>query len=202
MHQFLKDFNFSSYGAYLESDLWASIRSRVMERDQWTCRACRSAGGSCVHHRSYKRRVLEGVDDRMLVTLCRDCHRYIEFFDDGSKIPFCAKDEKEARLSKLVERNLGISLTAFTEAISRSSHVNGRLTRIKMASDKREQPKEESLGSLVKALKASRKENDALRAELSKLRKRISKDTLVKRRLPMISSSPLASRVKRLACCE
>lgn len=64
---------FASYGQYLKSPLWASIRGRLMARGE--CWAC---GGkpSCVHHSSYPLAALAGNDDSVLYALCDRCHEW------------------------------------------------------------------------------------------------------------------------------
>lgn len=66
---------------YLQSEKWRSIRRRVLDRDE-LCRMCGSVA-TTVHHLSYSPRVLDGLDDAQLVSLCADCHRHIEF--DGER---------------------------------------------------------------------------------------------------------------------
>jgi hypothetical protein len=70
------------YENYLKSGLWASIRIRVMNRDGNRCRRCFSEA-NVVHHKSYEDDVMSGDNDAMLVSLCFNCHRFIEF--DGDK---------------------------------------------------------------------------------------------------------------------
>lgn len=79
----LKSIGFSSYRAYLNSELWATIRGRVLSASP-NCRMC---GGEarCVHHRSYDRDTLRGERDSSLTPLCLRCHEKIEFKGDGGK---------------------------------------------------------------------------------------------------------------------
>lgn len=74
---------FSSYEEYLNSDLWAWIRSQLMLDSRSTsCRVCQSTSGLCWHHRDYSVAILAGnfssTNDR-IVRLCGDCHRAIHF---------------------------------------------------------------------------------------------------------------------------
>jgi 5-methylcytosine-specific restriction endonuclease McrA len=77
----LKDLGFDSYRQYLESPLWASIRSEVLARDKKKCVKC---GGRAtqVHHMSYGPKVLSGERIGRLVSVCASCHRAAEFDDD------------------------------------------------------------------------------------------------------------------------
>lgn len=81
----LAELGFASYAAYLKSDLWSGIRQAVLRRDRGQCGACRSTHASQVHHRTYTKAALCGRSLSELVSLCRDCHRCIEFHADGSK---------------------------------------------------------------------------------------------------------------------
>lgn len=79
----LKSMGFSSYDAYLRSDLWLGIRARVLSA-QPTCELC-GQPAECVHHQHYGRKTLEGKTLENLKALCHPCHQYIEFEADGQK---------------------------------------------------------------------------------------------------------------------
>lgn len=86
----LKAIGYPSYPAYLRSDLWASIRQRVLERDQHQCVLCRLKGRNTktatqVHHLIYTTPVLLGHQLERLVSLCGGCHRRIELFRGDKK---------------------------------------------------------------------------------------------------------------------
>jgi hypothetical protein len=51
------------------------------------CEACGSTG-QCVHHLDYSKLSLLGKKPWKLVVLCNDCHKRIEFKEDGSKRNF------------------------------------------------------------------------------------------------------------------
>jgi hypothetical protein len=81
----LRAMGFASYKEYLRSDLWRSIRARVLEAHP-DCFAC---GGTAtqVHHRTYRKKDLEGRDLRKLFAVCASCHERCEFRDgDGEKL--------------------------------------------------------------------------------------------------------------------
>ena len=73
----LRRLGFRSYGEYLRSDLWKSIRERVLA-DNWYCQRCDDRPAEQVHHRAYDPVTLSGKDLRSLTALCRGCHRTAE----------------------------------------------------------------------------------------------------------------------------
>lgn len=77
---------FESYDAYLRSDLWYSIRRKVLCRDSYGCVLCDEAATQ-VHHQDYSMDVLKGKDLAPLHSLCNECHDRIEFFVDRTKRP-------------------------------------------------------------------------------------------------------------------
>lgn len=68
---------FATYAEYLASDLWASIRTRVLTRDRYICRRC---GGRAwqVHHRRYVMKAMDGTNLGLLISVCGDCHQRAE----------------------------------------------------------------------------------------------------------------------------
>lgn len=95
-----------SYYQYLESDLWRSIRECVLKRDGGKCRCC-GRPTRTVHHKSYDRVVLDGKKDEELISLCTDCHKAIEFNDDGSGRPKKnGLKEANAKLRKMLTKGI------------------------------------------------------------------------------------------------
>lgn len=93
----LRGMGFPSYAAYLASELWASIRERVLERDGRQCRLC-PREASQVHHTTYTREVLLGRELKWLAAICGGCHRYIEFDrETGTKRPAAEVAERYRR---------------------------------------------------------------------------------------------------------
>ncbi|WP_126223490.1 hypothetical protein [Burkholderia ambifaria] len=88
----LLSMGYRDYDNYLSRALWKKIKQRVLERDDWTCRRC-NGKAELVHHRSYSREVLEGLDDSMLAAVCDGCHHVVEFRDDGARRATVEKDE-------------------------------------------------------------------------------------------------------------
>ncbi len=79
----LSGMGFLSYAEYLSSDLWWSIRRRVLLRAS-SCVMCQNAATQ-VHHVDYTRGNLTGADSHLMVPICRPCHKRIEFGDGGRK---------------------------------------------------------------------------------------------------------------------
>ena len=62
---------------YLETPEWRAQRNRVLTRDSHTCQICgKSDGEMNVHHICYIHPLSE-MNDRDLITLCRDCHQKV-----------------------------------------------------------------------------------------------------------------------------
>ena len=72
--QTLRSLGFNSYPQYLRSDLWLSIKRRVMERDGYECGLC-LARGRVVHHLKYNEETVKGETLDWLLTLCTKCHK-------------------------------------------------------------------------------------------------------------------------------
>jgi 5-methylcytosine-specific restriction endonuclease McrA len=86
----------TGYEAYLQTELWETIRSRILKRDHNLCVRC-GDWATQVHHRNYKRRTMCGGDDKALVSLCAICHRNISVKPSGQK----RRRSQQERLLKL-----------------------------------------------------------------------------------------------------
>lgn len=86
-----------NYKAYLKTDLWATIRARVMKRDAHTCRICGEAATQ-VHHTNYTRAVLTGRCLVALFAICGGCHKFVEFRMDGGKAHLMMDVRRRIRL--------------------------------------------------------------------------------------------------------
>lgn len=80
-NQLLLTLGFSSYPEYLRSSLWRSIRLKRLKK---RCSLCPNPAAQ-LHHLSYSKEVLLGLDGSKLVSLCRVCHNLIEFDHEGRK---------------------------------------------------------------------------------------------------------------------
>lgn len=74
----------SNYRRYIAGEKWQEIRLRVLSRDGFKCQMCLKKANQ-VHHKSYDKDVLDGNRDDQLVSICRSCHKYIEFDKNGKK---------------------------------------------------------------------------------------------------------------------
>lgn len=76
------------YQQYLLSDTWKSKRVRVLQRDDYSCRACANAKAVEVHHKSY----LNIGDEPLfeLISVCKACHLQLH-----QSSPFLRQHESE-----------------------------------------------------------------------------------------------------------
>ncbi len=79
----LRKLGFKSYPAYLKSDLWKDIKSRLLGADV-RCVVCEQ-DAETLHHRDYNYHTLSGKDCSTLEPICFQCHRLIEFYIGGEK---------------------------------------------------------------------------------------------------------------------
>ena len=72
---------FASYRDYLHSSAWKAIRGAKLA----VCPRCEICGdkAQCVHHQSYNKKTLVGLNEKGLVSLCNSCHKKAEFGPDG-----------------------------------------------------------------------------------------------------------------------
>lgn len=81
----LAEMGFPTYLDYLRSPLYRSIRARIFK----VCDRCVCGKPATeLHHRSYKRRYLEGRGKihKFITPVCREHHESIEF-DEAGKLP-------------------------------------------------------------------------------------------------------------------
>ena len=91
---------FIDYRAYLKSELWKSIRERLLS-ERPDCEVC-GHPTACGHHLSYSLRTLGGDSLTQLASLCESCHKRIEFREDGRKRSF---SQAHATAKKLLKRS-------------------------------------------------------------------------------------------------
>lgn len=75
----------ANYRAYLASPLWAEHRLKVLRRDRFKCQGCADPASE-VHHFRYTRKTLAGKATYWMIAICRDCHQFIEFDEQGQKV--------------------------------------------------------------------------------------------------------------------
>lgn len=82
----LRRWGYPSYGAYLASELWASIRERALAKWGRACWCCgRDDAPVQVHHLSYTKGNLSGRHIRGLRPVCAGCHVEVEFVEIGGR---------------------------------------------------------------------------------------------------------------------
>ena len=92
----LSSLNFDSYKEYLSSELWHTIRGIVMRRDSYKCvlKNCTTRRYHCtLHHVSYSRATLLGINPGAIITVCHHCHKLLEF-SRGVKLSFIKVQQK------------------------------------------------------------------------------------------------------------
>ena len=96
---------FASYRDYLRSPLWKAIRAAVLEETP-KCEICGTNKAQQVHHIRYTFSVLKGHPRgrKSLVSVCRQCHKEIEFKADGTKRTYEAAMKKTKQ--KLIKAGL------------------------------------------------------------------------------------------------
>lgn len=100
--QVLASMGFRSYGGYLKSKLWKSIRGRVYAEKGKKCSLC-DALAVQIHHRRYDKKTLSGEDLTWLEPVCLHCHEAVEFNVDGSKRKFVFVDTEFIRRRTLYD---------------------------------------------------------------------------------------------------
>lgn len=93
----LESLYFHSYQDYLDSELWDSIRKKVMSRDKKLCKC--GSRATQVHHKSYDLTTMKGKDLSKLVAICEECHLHTHFYREGvsKKPPKIKKVEKRPK---------------------------------------------------------------------------------------------------------
>lgn len=126
----LPDITALPYEQYLNTALWTRIKAWVCQRDEYRCRLCsreyspRSLDELDVHHRTYDRATLEGLEDTQLISLCRHCHRRVEYCSGGSRRWDLAEKEAElVRLMALIQRIRAEGLAVRTERSGNRIHL-------------------------------------------------------------------------------
>jgi len=87
------------YSEYLESDLWKTIRAKVLLRDGCICRVCRSKA-IVVHHRNYNTATMSGDDLDSLISLCKSCHKRVHRDESGKRL---GVRDTEANLVRMLQ---------------------------------------------------------------------------------------------------
>lgn len=68
-----------TYSDKLKDPRWQRKRLEIFQRDNFTCRLCADATTELqVHHQQYKGANPWDADNEFLITLCCDCHGWVE----------------------------------------------------------------------------------------------------------------------------
>lgn len=67
------------YEEYLQTARWIELRSMRLNIDNFTCQRCGARRDLQVHHINYERVGGHEDVDRDLITLCRKCHKEVEY---------------------------------------------------------------------------------------------------------------------------
>lgn len=71
-------FYYMTYSEKLRSPKWQKKRLEILKRDKWACKKCKDEETELhVHHLEYHKNPWD-TPNKLLVTLCKDCHQYIE----------------------------------------------------------------------------------------------------------------------------
>lgn len=129
----LRRLGLGDYRSYLDSELWRSIRTRVMKRDRFKCCVCRSKF-YCVHHHDYDPATLLGKSIDRLFSLCEEHHRSVEFRPNGGKRSFV---EVRSELRKLLGESMPVERLSVKE-IRREKRLDNRRRRKEKRAARRE----------------------------------------------------------------
>lgn len=75
---------FNDYKHYLTSDLWKSIKKHVLLEFDSKCQFCEQKSKD-IHHAKYDKDTLLGVKFDHMYPVCRECHAYGEYDENGDK---------------------------------------------------------------------------------------------------------------------
>lgn len=98
----LEELGFTDYQEYLKSNLWKSIRAKVLPSK---CCCCRKKA-SQVHHSKYTFENLSGKSIEHLHPICLGCHQKIEFTKKGIKRSLHDAEKARRKLAKSKKPNL------------------------------------------------------------------------------------------------
>lgn len=74
-----------NYKEQIKNPLWQRRRLEILNRDNFTCQICGCKDKTLhVHHTAYiKGKMIWEYPDRMLITMCEECHEYEHMCDDA-----------------------------------------------------------------------------------------------------------------------
>lgn len=130
----LRKMGYASYKIYLQSDLWAKIRRKVLE-DRPNCEMC-AKPAQCVHHRSYGEsvlrgeQVLQGRGKGSLVSLCMGCHQKIEFTCDGYKRRLANANNRLNRVVEAAESGVALDVKSPRGKVGFGTHKDRQWSEV------------------------------------------------------------------------
>lgn len=83
--RYLAELGFATYGQYLTSGLWHTVRAKAIHAHGAICRLCKMPSTS-IHHTRYHKKDLTGECMDHLHPICVPCHKIIEFDEIGRKL--------------------------------------------------------------------------------------------------------------------
>lgn len=105
LRESLEDLGYADYAAYLDSDLWHSIRSKFLPSGDGKCPVCRDGKATQVHHTNYSLPVMKGERNDKLMPICRRCHAAAEF-KGGKKVSLNEANSRIAAAKKAGRKSL------------------------------------------------------------------------------------------------
>lgn len=102
-NRIIKLMSFKNYGDYLKSPHYATIRKRVLKKNNGKCRCCCERKGKQVHHVEYTEDNLRGRSLDGMIPICDECHILIEFDDVGGKLSI---GEAKAKLHRIQDERI------------------------------------------------------------------------------------------------
>lgn len=150
----LSELGYAGYEEYLKSDDWKAIRDRKLMKFP-SCLLCKRHATQ-VHHTDYSNEVLLGLETRLLVTLCEECHKKIEFDNSGNK-----RSLREANASlKTLAAAIGLHRWLNMVKGARESMARKRKLNLREKSRK----KKEVVKAAIENRKKKKQERDAKNA--------------------------------------
>lgn len=84
--------NKEDYKIALTNPFWKTKRLRILKRDGYKCRKCKSTNYLHIHHLRYEGEYPWDTRDKYLITLCKNCHNKVH------------KDKEKLKNSKIMQK--------------------------------------------------------------------------------------------------
>lgn len=99
----LQEIGYANYHEYLQSEEWRRVRKETLE-SRSGCALCTKKADQ-VHHLSYDTRTLLGQKPYHLVSLCGECHKWIEY-DGERKLTVDQANKRLMQLARLTDSGI------------------------------------------------------------------------------------------------